>query len=207
MRPANISISTPNGRYNVFWNGVDLQLRISGVANAASRLWRSRAKRTAAPQGVLQRWDVADERLERIEHRSFARDRSSALALHRQCRVGKSSTIGLGGELAQRGAALRRMNRPGTRIGSRGLGATIGLGFQIIERVDDAAPDLPIRRACAVGAVLFKRAAGEAEESGRFGRAQKARRQTGQRVGHDRTSVILQRPPGLGGESSTTMAE
>jgi hypothetical protein len=99
------------------------------------------------------------------------------------------------------------MNRSSTRIGSRGLGATIGPGFQIIERVDDAAPDFPIRRACAVGAVLLKRATGEAEESGRFWRAQKAWRQTGQRVGHDRTSVILQRPPGLGGELPTTMAE
>jgi hypothetical protein len=55
--------------------------------------------------------------------------------------------------------------------------------------------------------VLLKRATGEAEESGRFWRAQKAWRQTGQKVGHDRTSVILQRPPRLGGELPTTMAE
>src|SRR2546429_9512274 len=101
------------------------------------------------------------------------------------------------GGCARQCATLRRISRSSTRIGSRGLGATIGPGFQIIERVDDAAPDFPIRRACAVGAVLLKRATREAEESGRLCRAQKAWRYTSQRVRHDPTSVTLQLPPGV----------
>jgi hypothetical protein len=39
--------------------------------------------------------------------------------------------------------------------------------------------------------VLFERPAGKAEEARSFGRAQKAQRQAGERIGHDRVSVFL----------------
>ena len=78
-------------------------------------------------------------------------------------------------------------------------GAPIGPSLKVVERVDDAPADLSIRWAGAVGAVLLERAAGETEEAGRFGRAQKARRQAGHWIGHDRSSVIVRRPPAIGG--------
>src|SRR5262249_13198335 len=89
------------------------------------------------------------------------------------------------------GDALSRKDGPYAGIGGRGLGAEIGPGLEVFERIDDAAADLSVLRASAVGAVLLERAAGEAKEAGRLGRAQKAWRQAGEWVGHDRTSVVL----------------
>src|SRR5579883_111635 len=112
-----------------------------------------------------------------------------------------------GGGLIRRRAALGRIDRSGAGIGGGGLGAEIGPGLQIVERVDDAPADLAVLRPGAVGAVLLKRAAGEAEETRGFGRAQKARRQAGERVGHDRASVIFASAAAFGGALRITMAE
>ena len=48
-----------------------------------------------------------------------------------------------------------------------------GPDIQVIDRIDDAAAELVISRARAIGAMFFKRAAGEAEIAGGFGCAQK----------------------------------
>jgi hypothetical protein len=55
--------------------------------------------------------------------------------------------------------------------------------------------------------MLFERTAGEAEETRRLGRTQKAWRQAGERVGHDRASVIFASAAAFGGELRITMAE
>src|SRR5712691_11042828 len=74
----------------------------------------------------------------------------------------------------------------GAGIGGRALGAEIGPGLEIVERINDPTTDLSIFRSGAVGAVLFERAAGQTEEASSLGRPQKAWRQTGQWVGHVR---------------------
>src|SRR5262245_61643123 len=84
-----------------------------------------------------------------------------------------------GERLRRRGAALRRVDRSGAGIRGRGLRATIRPGLEVVERVDDPSTNLPVDRAGAVGAMLLERSAGETQESGRLGCAQKARRQTG----------------------------
>ena len=79
----------PNGRHAVFRNGVDLQLRISGVADERRHVVGVREREGLPLQKVmLQRWQLAGERLEQVKRRSFARDWASALALHHQRRVG-----------------------------------------------------------------------------------------------------------------------
>src|SRR5438105_3710467 len=92
-----------------------------------------------------------------------------------------------------RDCTLGRIDGSDSRIRGRGLRAEISPGLQILERVDDAAADFSVFWPGTVGAVLLEGAAGETKEAGRFGRAQKAWRQAGQRIGHDRTSVVLQR--------------
>jgi hypothetical protein len=47
----------------------------------------------------------------------------------------------------------------------RSLGAEIGPGLQVIERIDHATADLSVLRSSAVSAVLFERPAGKAPES------------------------------------------
>src|SRR5712691_9930815 len=59
---------------------------------------------------------------------------------------------------SRRRDALGGKDGPGAGIGGRGLGAEIGPGLEIFERVDDAAADLPVLRPSAVGAVLLERA-------------------------------------------------
>src|SRR6516165_7342221 len=103
--------------------------------------------------------------------------------------------------------ALGRKDGSYAGIGRRDLGAEIGPGLEILERVDDAPADLSVLRASAVGAVLLERAAGKSKEAGGFRCAQKARRQAGQWIGHDRTSVVLAAAAGGGGESEATMAK
>ena len=73
--------------------------------------------------------------------------------------------------------ALGGQHGSGAGIGRRCLGAAVGPGLQILQRVDDASAELSIGGTGAVGPVLFQRAAGEAEESRGFGRAQVSRRQ------------------------------
>ena len=70
------------------------------------------------------------------------------------------------------------------RVGGRCLGTAVDPGFEIIECVDDASTDLPIGGAGAVDPMLFQCAAGETEESRRFGRAQLTRGKAGIRIGH-----------------------
>src|SRR5712691_4702547 len=87
--------------------------------------------------------------------------------------------------------AFGRKDGSRTGIGGRGLGAEIGPGLEILERVDDTAADLSVFRAGTIGAVLFEGAAGQAKEAGRLRSTQKAWRQAGQWIGHDRSSVVL----------------
>ena len=103
--------------------------------------------------------------------------------------------------------ALGGQHGPGAGIGGRCLGAAIGPGLQIVQRVDDTSAELSIGGTGAVGPVLFQRAAGEAEESRGFGRAQVARRQAGVRIGHLRGSVISWSASEVRGASRVTMAE
>jgi hypothetical protein len=79
----------------------------------------------------------------------------------------------------------------GARIGGRCLGAEIGPGPEIIERINDAAADLAVLRPRSISPMLLKRAAGQAEKSRRLGRAQKTRRQAGKRIRHDGPPVVL----------------
>src|SRR5262249_32363968 len=111
------------------------------------------------------------------------------------------------GGLIRQSAALGRIDRSGAGIRGRCLCAEIGPGLQIIERVDDASADLAVLRASAVGAMLFERTAGESEETRSVGRAQKAWRQAGERVGHDQASVIFASAAAVGGELRITIAE
>lgn len=55
--------------------------------------------------------------------------------------------------------------------------------------------------------MLLEGAAGEAKETGCFGRPQKAWRQAGQWIGHDRTSVVLAAAAKQRRESKATMAK
>jgi hypothetical protein len=71
---------------------------------------------------------------------------------------------------------LGRQNRPGARIGGRGLGATVGPGLQILQRVDDAAAEFAVSGTRAIGPMLFKGASGQTQESRGLGRAQVAQR-------------------------------
>jgi hypothetical protein len=71
------------------------------------------------------------------------------------------------------------MDRADARVGGRGLGAPVGPGLQIVERIDDAAAELSIGGAGAIGAVLFERSVGEAEEACGLGGSEVARRQAG----------------------------
>src|SRR5262249_7333779 len=120
---------------------------------------------------------------------------------------GKGGGGGGGGGLSGQGAAFSRIALSGAGIRGRGLGAEIGPGLQVVEGVDHAPADLAVLRAGAVGAVLLERPAGEAEETRRLGRTQKAWRQAGERVGHDRASVICASAAAFGGELRITMAE
>src|SRR5260370_34340101 len=97
------------------------------------------------------------------------------------------------GEFDRRGAAFGGEDRSDARVGGRCFGSEVGPGLQVLECIDDATTNLAVFRAGAVGAMLFEGAAGEAKEARRFGRAQKARRQAGQWIGHDRASVVLRR--------------
>jgi transposase-like protein len=105
-------------------------------------------------------------------------------------------------------SALGGKDGSGTGIGGRGLGPEISPSLQVVERVDHATTDLPILRSGSVGAVLLEGAAGKAEKARSLGRAQKAWRHAGQRVGHganlrDRAN----QPPDTGGGSAVTMAK
>ena len=95
----------------------------------------------------------------------------------------------------------------GAGIGGRGLGAAVSPGFQILQRVDDTSAELSISGTGTVGAVLFQRSAGKAEESRGFGRAQVSLRQTGVWIGHLRGSVISWSAGEVRGASEVTMAE
>jgi hypothetical protein len=94
-----------------------------------------------------------------------------------------------------------------TGIGRGLFGAEIGPGLQILKRIDDAPADLAVFRPSAVGAMLFQRAAGETEESRGLGCPQVARRQAGQRIGHDRVSVFLALAGKIAGGPKARMAE
>ena len=69
-------------------------------------------------------------------------------------------------------------------VGGRRLGAAFDPGLQIFEAIDDAAAELGIARAGAIGAVLFERAAGEAKKPRGLRRAQVARRELRDCGGH-----------------------
>ena len=105
------------------------------------------------------------------------------------------------------GVALGGEDGSDAGIGGRILGADIGPGLEVVERIDDAAADLAVLRTRAVGAVLLQRATGQAEESRGFGRSEKARRQTGQGIGHSRASVISWSATEVGGALEVTVAE
>jgi hypothetical protein len=70
------------------------------------------------------------------------------------------------------------------RIGGRGDGAARGPGFEIVDGIDDAAAELAIGRAGAVGPMLFEGAGGQAEKLGGFLGAQEARRENGEVGSH-----------------------
>jgi hypothetical protein len=80
-------------------------------------------------------------------------------------------------EASQRMALGRQ--HAAARIGGRGDGAALGPGLEIVDGIDDPAAELLVGRTGAVGAVLFERPRGKAQEFGGFLGAQKARRQKG----------------------------
>ena len=114
---------------------------------------------------------------------SCSRSDPGAMARRTWCaRRQRRGCAGIGqreGGVALGGKHLRRR-----RIGGRRLGAEFDPGLQVFEPIDDAAAELGIARAGAVGAVLFERAAREAEEARGFWRAQVARRELGDCGGH-----------------------
>src|ERR1700678_2156150 len=103
--------------------------------------------------------------------------------------------------------ALGGQHVPNTGIRRRGLGPTVGPGFQILQRVDDTPTEFAVGGTRAVGPMLFQGAAGQAEESRGFGRAQVTRRQTGVWIGHLRGSVIGWSVSEVRCASDVTMAE
>src|SRR3954469_8494444 len=94
-----------------------------------------------------------------------------------------------------------------TWIAGGRLGAPVGPSLEVIERIDDAAADLAVSGARAVGSVLFQGTAGKAKESGRLGRAQVSWRQAGVRIAHLKNSVVLWSASEFGGASTDTLAE
>jgi hypothetical protein len=100
-----------------------------------------------------------------------------------------------------------RQDSSHSRVRGRHLGAAVGPGFEIVYRVDDASPDLPIGRASTIGTVLLQRASGQAQEARGFGGPEIAWRKAGCRVGHARASVVLARAVDGDGGSVTTVAK
>jgi len=103
--------------------------------------------------------------------------------------------------------SLGRQDRAGPRIPGRRLCAEIGPSFEIVECIDDATAELAVRRTGAVGPVLFKRAAGQTEESCCLGRAQISLQQGPIEIGHSESSAIVWSAGEFGGASLATFAE
>lgn len=82
------------------------------------------------------------------------------------------------------------------RIGSGSHRAAVSPGLEIPNGIDDAAAELAVCGAGAVGAVLFQRATGEAQEASGFGCAKEAWREVGYAGGHDRVSVAFVKAAG-----------
>lgn len=93
------------------------------------------------------------------------------------------------------------------RIAGGRFGAAVNPRRQVFERIHNAAAQLPVRRACAIGAVLFEGATGQSEKARRLGRAQVSRRQAGVRIGHLRGSVVVWSATEFGRASTVTMTE
>src|SRR5690606_30027678 len=89
---------------------------------------------------------------------------------------------------------MRGKDRAGLLVPCACAGAGLGPGFQIADGVEDAATDLAVNRAGAIGAMLLKGSAREAEEICGFLGMQKSRRQVRQRVGHGITSGSFRLP-------------
>jgi len=102
---------------------------------------------------------------------------------------------------------LGRQDRSSAGIGRGLLGAAVRPGLQIVDRIDNAATELAIGGAGAVGAVFLERPAGQAKEARGFGSSQIAWRQVGGRRGHDRASVVLGTTAGYRRFDGSTVAE
>jgi hypothetical protein len=100
-----------------------------------------------------------------------------------------------------------RQDSPHSRVRRRHLGAAVGPSFEIVYRVDDASPDLPIGWAGTIGAMLLQRAAGQAQEARGFRGSEIAWRKAGCRVGHRSGSVVLAKAVDGDGGLTTTVAK
>jgi hypothetical protein len=100
-----------------------------------------------------------------------------------------------------------RQDSPDSRVRSRHLGAAIGPCLEIVYRVDDASPNLPIGRAGAIGTVLLQRAPRQAQKARGFRGSEIPWRKAGCRVGPARGSVVLAKAVDGDGGSVTTVAK
>lgn len=127
-------------------------------------------------------------------------------AVRRMMTVGHRSAPLLA-RIRNRRVPFRRQDCACARIAGGRFGAAVNPRRQVFERIHNAAAQLPIRRARAIGAVLFEGATGQSEKARRLGRAQVSRRQAGVRIGHLRGSVVVWSATGFGRASTVTMTE
>ena len=97
------------------------------------------------------------------------------------------------GRLFGRGQRAGWKDPAGSLVGRGPADAVLSPALKVVEGIDDAAANLAIDRACAIGAVFFQRADGNAEEARRIGRAQETGRQSRLGIEHDRTSGWVRR--------------
>ena len=77
-------------------------------------------------------------------------------------------------------------------IGCRRDSTAIGPSLQVLDGIDDPTTQLVVSGTSSVGTVFFQRAAGQAQKTRRFGRAQVAWRQGGEIRSHGVASVVVQ---------------
>lgn len=97
------------------------------------------------------------------------------------------------GRLFGRGQWAGRKDAAGCLVRRGTADAVLSPSMEVVKGINDAAANLAIGRAGAVGAMLFQRADGNAEEARRIGRAQETGRQPRLGIEHDRASGWVRR--------------
>ena len=159
-------VGVPDGRHAMFGYGLDANGDRSGPEIDRRKALRLGEREKWIGHQVLRipRREVARERTEEIE--LLAPWSSSGGGGMSSLRASISAAPGPHRPAGQGGLALCGQHGSDAGIGGRVLGAEVGPGLEVVERIDDAAADLPVLRTGAIDAVLLQRATGEARESG-----------------------------------------